>query len=75
MNYSKLKGKIKEVFDTQTAFASAMGMSQTALNQRLTGKVAWKLPEIAKACDLLHIPLTEAHLYFFVQKVLKQQPC
>lgn len=69
MDYKMLKLKIKEVYDTQEAFAKAMGMSYTALNQRLNGSVEWKVSEIAKACDLLHIPLTEAHLYFFTQKV------
>ena len=69
MDYKKLKLKITEVFDTQEAFAKAMGMSKTALNQRLNGSVEWKVSEIAKACDLLHIPLSDAHLYFFTQKV------
>lgn len=69
MDYKKLKLKIKEVYDTQEAFAEAMGMSKTALNQRLNGSVEWKASEIAKACDLLHIPLTDAHLYFFTPKV------
>jgi len=69
MKYKKLKLKIKEVFDTQEAFAVAMEMSRTALNQRLNGSVEWKMSEIAKVCDLLHIPLTDAHLYFFKQKV------
>lgn len=71
MDYKRLKLKITEVFDTQEAFAKAMGMSKTALNTRLNGSVEWKSSEIAKACDLLHIPLTDAHLYFFTQKVQK----
>ncbi len=69
MDYKKLKLKIKEVFDTQEAFAKAMGTNKTSLNQRLNGTVEWKTSDIAKACDLLHIPLTEAHLYFFNKKV------
>ena len=71
MDYKKLKLKIKEVFDTQEAFSEAMDMSRTALNQRLNGSVEWKMSEVAKACDLLHIPLTDAHLYFFAQNVLE----
>lgn len=69
MDYKRLKLKIKEVFDTQEAFADAMGMSKTALNQRLNNGVDWKTPEIAKACDLLGIDLAQAHLYFFTIKV------
>lgn len=63
--YRKLKGKIKEVFDTQDSFAKDMEMSKTALSQRLNGSVEWKASEIAKACNLLHIPLSDAYLYFF----------
>lgn len=69
MDYKKLKLKIKEVFDTQDAFAEAMGISQTALSLRLNGSVEWKTSQIAKACDLLGIPLKDAHLYFFTLKV------
>lgn len=69
MDYKKLKLKIKEVFDTQEAFAKAMDMSYSALSQKLNESTEWKSSEIAKACDLLHIPLTEAHLYFFTKKV------
>lgn len=70
-DYKMLKLKIKEVYDTQEAFAEAMDMSKTALNQRLNGKVEWTSPVIAKACDLLHIDLSEAHTYFFTLKVQK----
>ena len=73
LDYSKLNGKIKEVFGTQLAFAKAMGMSRSALNQRLIGAVDWKSPEIVKACELLGIPLEEAHVYFFSLKSLENQ--
>ena len=69
--YKMLKLKIKEVFDTQEAFAKAMDMSYTALNQRLNNAVEWKTPEVAKACELLNIPLADSHVYFFTLKVEK----
>ena len=69
MDYRKLEGKIKEVYGPQKAFAEAMGMKQPALSQRLKGTVEWKTSEIAQACDLLEIPLAEAHVYFFTLKV------
>lgn len=68
-DYQRLKGKIVEVFKTQGAFAEAMDMNITSLNQRLNGAVEWKTPEIVKACNLLSIDLTDAWLYFFIQKV------
>ena len=64
--YRKLRGKIKEVFLTQEAFGEKMDFSKTQLSQRLNGSVEWKASEIAKACDLLHIPYEEAYLYFFI---------
>lgn len=67
-DYSKLYGKIKEVFGTQEAFSNAMEMSRTAINARLTQSVDFKSPEIVKACNLLGIPLTDTHIYFFVKK-------
>ena len=69
MDYKKLKLKIKEVFDTQEAFAEVMGLNRSTLNQKLNGSTEWKTSEIAKACELLHIPLSDAHLYFFTRKV------
>lgn len=68
-DYSKLKGKIKEVFGTQEAFAEAMDMTQGALSQRLNNTVSWKPVEIVKACALLYIPLSDSWLYFFTLKV------
>lgn len=69
MDYRKLKGKIKEVFDTQDAFAKALGMSYTSLNLKVNDKSEWSSEEIVKACDLLNIPLDEAHIYFFTPKI------
>ena len=70
-NYKNLKLKIKEVYDNepQVAFAKAMQMSYTALNQRLNNTVKWKTPEIVRACNLLGIPLSEAYKYFFIPEV------
>lgn len=70
-DYSKLYGKIREVFETQENFAEAMKMSRTAINARLTQKIQWRTVEIAKACELLHIPLAEAYIYFFSFKSLE----
>lgn len=70
-NYSKLLGKVKEVFKTQAAFSEAMGIGLTAINQKLNGKSEWSTTEIVKACDLLGISLAEAYIYFFDEKVLK----
>ena len=38
-DYSKIRGKIKEVFGTQAAFADAMKMSTVSLSEKLNNKV------------------------------------
>lgn len=63
--YSKLKGRIKEVFGTQEAFAAAMGMSSAVLSARLNNVNNFSQAEIDLACKLLHIPDGEIRSYFF----------
>ena len=68
MSYSKLKGKIKEYFGTNKAFAQAMEMDLSSLSMKLNNKSPWKREEIEKACELLHIPIEDVYLYFFCRK-------
>ncbi len=68
-DYSKLKGKIKEVFGTQKAFAKAMNISGVSLSAKLNNTVAFTQSEINKACELLGIPIEFIPVYFFTEKV------
>lgn len=68
MSYSKLKGKIKEYFGTNKAFAKAMGMDLSSLSAKLNNKSPWKREEIEKACALLQIPIEDVYLYFFYKE-------
>ena len=65
MAYSKLKGRIVEKFGTQKSFAEAMVLDVATINGRLNGRSQWRADEIAKACGLLGIQLSDAHHYFF----------
>lgn len=65
MSYSKLRGKILELYRTQANFAKAMGLNPATLNGKLNKRRQWDVDEITKACELLEIPLCDAHLYFF----------
>ena len=69
MDYSKLRGKIREVFGTQDAFAKAMEMDCSTLSLKLNNKSEWTHSEIEKACTLLGISIEEVHIYFFTAKV------
>lgn len=69
MSYAKLRGKIREVFGTNEAFAKAMCFDLSTLSAKLNNKSPWKREEIEKACELLNIPIEKVFLYFFTQKV------
>lgn len=71
MSYSKLKGKIKECFNTNKDFAMAMEMDSSSLSAKINNKSPWKREEIEKACGLLGIPIEDVYLYFFTKKVEK----
>lgn len=68
MSYLKLKGRIVEKFGYQAAFAAALGWREARLSAKLNNKSQWTFSEVMKACELLEIPLSEAHLYFFCDK-------
>lgn len=68
-DYSKLKGKIKEVFGTQSAFAKAMGLSGVSLSSKLNNITYFTQVEINRACELLSIPVEFIPVYFFTEKV------
>ena len=68
MSYRMLRGKILELYGTQANFAQAMGMNPATLNGKLNNRRQWGADEITKACELLNIPLSDAHLYFFCSK-------
>ena len=68
-DYSKLNGKITEVYGSQRAFAIAMGLSSEAINKKLNNKTYWRQPDIAKACGLLEIEPKDIPIYFFNTKV------
>ena len=65
MSYPKLRGRIREKYGRQEDFARVMCMSPSTLSAKLTGATEWTRPEIVRACELLDIPLDDAHLYFF----------
>lgn len=68
-NYSKLKGRVTECFDTQENFANAMGMSRVSISQKLNNISYFSQYEIDKSCELLSIDTTEIPTYFFTHKV------
>lgn len=68
-DYSKLDGKITEIFGTRGNFAKAMGMSERSLSLKMTCQRPWKDTQISKAVQLLGILQHEIGEYFFKLKV------
>ena len=70
-NYSKLRGRIREIFNTQEKFANAMGISTTSLSAKLNNKVEFDQSEINQAMKLLKINGEDIPAYFFTLQVQK----
>ena len=68
-DYSKLSGKIREVYGKCATFADAMNLSERSLSLKMNNKVGWKQQEIDLACELLGISALEIGAYFFARKV------
>lgn len=64
-NYARLRGKIREVYGAESAFADALGMSRSTLSKKLNGKNDWSRSEIEKCSELLNIPVADVYAYFF----------
>lgn len=67
-DYSKLRGRIKEVYGTESEFADKMGISRVSLGAKLNNHTGFKNSEIKKACDLLSINIKDAGNYFLCIK-------
>lgn len=64
-DFSRLRGRIRMYFPTQAAFSEAVGMSESSLSKKLNGRSEWDAAEMRRTRELLEIPETEIHLYFF----------
>ena len=71
-DYSKLKGRIRECFSTQSDFAQILEISDTSLSNKLTNKTAFTQDEIKKSIDFFELNPIETMNYFFKEKVDKK---
>lgn len=68
-DYSKLSGRIVEMFGTRYKFAKAMGWSERTLSLKMSGVRDWKQPDICKAIQRLNLTVDDIPEYFFKKKV------
>ena len=69
MGCAKLRGKIREVYGSQAAFAEAMTkegvpISSCSISLKLNGHSEWTADEIRMACKLLDIAPEDIPVYF-----------
>jgi CDP-diacylglycerol pyrophosphatase len=70
-DYSKLSGKIREMYGTQSNFAKALDMSERSLSLKLGGKRSWTQDEMDRAISCLKLNAQDIPDYFFKKKVQK----
>lgn len=68
-DYSRLKGKIKEKYNTQADFANALGMGISTLNLKLNNKAEWSQEEMTATLGLLGEEMNMVDSYFFTHQV------
>ena len=68
-DYSKLRGRIKEICGTQDVFADKIGIGRVSLSQRLNNALEFSQDEMFKSCDVLNIDKCDIPIYFFTPKV------
>lgn len=66
-DYSKLRGKIREKFETQSAFAKELGISNASLSSKLNNHVEFSQLEMNKCCELLKIPKEFIPIFFYTK--------
>ena len=68
-NYNKLRGRIIEIFGSQSEFAKKMKWSERTLSLKMQGKISWKQVDILKAISLLKLSADDILEYFFTVEV------
>ena len=69
-DYSKLKGRIIEMYGNQGAFAVALGVSKNTLSKKMQNKIRFTSSDIIKITEMLNIPKEEIGNYFFCKDSL-----
>lgn len=72
-NYSKLKGRIIEKFETQGKFADVNQLSDRSMSLKLNNGIGLSQEEILRWCELLDIDIAEIPQFFFNRKVSKMK--
>lgn len=72
-DYSKLRGRIVERYDTLDNFAQDISFSGATLSRKLNNRSRFEDVEILEISELLGIPKNKLDSYFFTLKVRKNE--
>lgn len=67
-DYSRLRGRIREMGLTNDSCADRSGIARSSFSLKINGRYGFKQKEILRICLVLAIPLEHIHLYFFQVK-------
>lgn len=67
MKNIKLKGRIIQIYGSQSEFADKIGLSQVSVSHKLNGKTKFFPKDIKKWCEALNIPQAEEKFFFPVE--------
>lgn len=70
-DYSKLRGKIREIYGTggETKYAEFLGLSTSSVSGKLNGKIPFSMSEMDATIEEFGISPLEIYDYFFKKKV------
>ena len=66
-NYSKLRGRIKEICGTEGEFAKSINRTPNYISRVFGNKTEFSQTDIASASDVLGIEINDIGQYFFMQ--------
>ncbi len=72
-DYGKLRGRIREKYQTERNFAVAMGIGRVSLSQKLNNENDFTRNQMLKAAELLGLDSSDIPEYFFTPKVQKHE--
>lgn len=74
-DYSKLRGRIVEKYQTIGRFCDVFGITKTAMSDKLNNRARFKQTDIMRIVELLEIDQNDIPEYFFARKVWQDKPC
>ena len=72
MDYTLLRGAVRKKYGTLKDFSKTLGITQTALGLKLSGKQSFTFKQIVKMVELLELTTNDIGDYFFTKEVRKR---